>query len=48
MGLLLSGVLALAQAGPSTAQQIGAIVLIILTFVIAYLFTRRKKAQQGS
>ncbi|MEM4316014.1 MAG: hypothetical protein QXT66_06695 [Nitrososphaerota archaeon] len=48
MGLLVSGILALAQAGPSTAQQIGAIILIILTFVIAYVFTRRRKTQQGS
>ncbi|GBC69009.1 hypothetical protein HRbin01_00700 [archaeon HR01] len=42
---LLSGILALAQAGPTTTQQIGAIILIILTFVIAYVFTRRRKQQ---
>ncbi|MEM0384555.1 MAG: hypothetical protein QXX19_08955 [Candidatus Caldarchaeum sp.] len=39
MGLLFT----LAQAGPTTEQQIGAIVLIALTFVIAYVFSRRKK-----
>jgi 4-hydroxybenzoate polyprenyltransferase len=30
-------------AGPTTEQQIGALALIVLTFVIAYVFTRRWK-----
>ncbi|MEM4304324.1 MAG: LPXTG cell wall anchor domain-containing protein [Candidatus Caldarchaeum sp.] len=48
MRFLLSSILNLAQTGPTTEQQIGAIILIILTFVIAYLFTRKKKTEQPS
>ncbi|MCS6785267.1 MAG: LPXTG cell wall anchor domain-containing protein [Candidatus Caldarchaeum sp.] len=43
MNFVLSGLYTLAQTGPSTAQQIGAIILIVLTFVIAYVFSRKKK-----
>gem|GEM_PF-5974694 len=39
----LSSLLGIAQAGPTTEQQIGAIALIVLTFVIAYVFTRKRK-----
>lgn len=36
--------LALQAAGPSVTQQVGAIILIVIVFVIAYFFSRRKPA----